>query len=123
MHPDWFRILKKAGELGFSHVQCATNGLKFAQEPDFAEKSREAGLHTLYLQFDGLDPAMYETTRGRKDLLDIKMQAIENVRKAGLKIVYVPTIVGGLNRRRWCQARTVRFLATSVPASAFSRYQ
>jgi uncharacterized radical SAM superfamily Fe-S cluster-containing enzyme len=97
MHPDWFRILKKAGEMGFSHVQCATNGLKFAQEPDFAEKSREAGLHTLYLQFDGLDPALYEKIRGRKDLLDIKMQAIENVRKAGLKIVYVPTIVGGLN--------------------------
>ncbi len=97
LHPDWFRILKKAGEMGFSHVQCATNGLKFAEDPSFAEKSREAGLHTLYLQFDGLDPALYEKIRGRKDLLDIKMKAIENVRKAGLKIVYVPTIVGGLN--------------------------
>ena len=97
MHPDWFRILKKAGDMGFSHVQCATNGLKFALEPDFAEKSRDAGLHTLYLQFDGLDPTLDETIRGRKGLFDIKMQAIENVRKAGLKIVYVPTIVGGLN--------------------------
>jgi 7,8-dihydro-6-hydroxymethylpterin dimethyltransferase len=97
LHPDWFRILKKAGEMGFSHVQCATNGLKFAEDTSFAEKSREAGLHTLYLQFDGVDPALYEKTRGRKDLLDIKMKAIENVRKAGLKIVYVPTIAGGIN--------------------------
>jgi hypothetical protein len=97
LHPDWFRILKKSNEMGFSHVQCATNGIKFADDPSFAEKSREAGLHTLYLQFDGLDPALYEKIRGRKDLLDVKMKAIENVRKAGLKIVYVPTIVGGLN--------------------------
>ena len=96
MHPDWFRILKKANDMGFSHVQCATNGIKFA-EGDFAEKSREAGLHTLYLQFDGLDPALDEKIRGRKGLLDIKMQAIEKIRKAGLKIVYVPTIVGGIN--------------------------
>ena len=96
LHPDWFRILTLANEMGFSHVQCATNGLKFAED-SFAEKSREAGLHTLYLQFDGVDPALYEKIRGRKDLLDVKMKAIENVRKAGLKIVYVPTIVGGLN--------------------------
>ena len=96
MHPDWFRILTKANEMGFSHVQCATNGLKFAED-GFAEKSRDAGLHTLYLQFDGVDPALYEKIRGRKGLLDIKMKAIDNVRKAGLKIVYVPTIVGGVN--------------------------
>jgi uncharacterized radical SAM superfamily Fe-S cluster-containing enzyme len=96
LHPDWFRILAKANEMGFSHVQCATNGLKFAED-SFAEKSREAGLHTLYLQFDGLDPELYGKIRGRKDLLDIKMKAIDNVRKAGLKIVYVPTIVKGVN--------------------------
>jgi uncharacterized radical SAM superfamily Fe-S cluster-containing enzyme len=96
LHPDWFRILAKANEMGFSHVQCATNGLKFAED-SFAEKSREAGLHTLYLQFDGLNPELYEKIRGRKDLLDIKMKAIDNVRKAGLKIVYVPTIVKGVN--------------------------
>jgi uncharacterized radical SAM superfamily Fe-S cluster-containing enzyme len=96
LHPDWFRILKKANEMGFSQVQCATNGLKFAEDR-FSEKSHEAGLHTLYLQFDGVDPALDEKIRGRKGLLDIKMKAIENVRKAGMKIVYVPTIVGGVN--------------------------
>ncbi len=96
LHPDWFRILKKANEMGFSQVQCATNGLKFAED-GFSEKSHEAGLHTLYLQFDGVDPALDEKIRGRKGLFDIKMKAIENVRKAGMKIVYVPTIVGGVN--------------------------
>jgi 7,8-dihydro-6-hydroxymethylpterin dimethyltransferase len=68
LHPDWFRILKKAGEMGFSHVQCATNGIKFAESPSFAEKSREAGLHTLYLQFDGTDPALYEKIRPQRSV-------------------------------------------------------
>lgn len=96
LHPDWFRILTLANEMDFAHVQCATNGIKFA-DLDFAMKSKEAGLHTLYLQFDGLDPKLYKEIRGSEKLLDIKFKAIENVRKAGMKIVYVPTIVGGVN--------------------------
>ncbi len=121
LHPDWFRILKKAGEMGFSQVQCATNGLKFAEDPSFAEKSREAGLHTLYLQFDGTDPALYEKIRGRKDLLDIKMKAIENVRKAGLKIVYVPTIVGGLNDDQ--VPKIVQFALDTIDVSSGISFQ
>ena len=29
--------------------------------------------YALYLQFDGVDPELYEKIRGRKGLLDIKM--------------------------------------------------
>jgi uncharacterized radical SAM superfamily Fe-S cluster-containing enzyme len=96
MHPDWFRILETANEMNFAHVQCATNGIKFA-DLDFTMRSKEAGLHTLYLQFDGVDPELDRDVRGTTKLLDIKLKAIENIRKAGLKIVYVPTIVGGIN--------------------------
>jgi len=58
LHPNWFEILKMANDMNFAHVQCATNGIKFA-EPGFAERSKEAGLHTLYLQFDGVDTKVY----------------------------------------------------------------
>ncbi|MFQ5806583.1 MAG: radical SAM protein, partial [Phycisphaerae bacterium] len=54
VHPDFFRIVKKANQMGFSHVQIATNGIKLA-EREFAERAAAAGLHTLYLQLDGLD--------------------------------------------------------------------
>ncbi len=96
IHPDWFEIVRAARDLGFSHIQVATNGIKFA-DYDFAMRSKEAGLHTLYLQFDGLRPELYKEIRGSEKLFDIKFKVIENVRKAGLKIVYVPTIVGGIN--------------------------
>lgn len=120
LHPDWFRILKTANEMGFAHVQCATNGIKFA-DLDFAMKSKEAGLHTLYLQFDGVDPALYKEIRGSEKLLDIKYQAIENVRKAGLKIVYVPTIVGGVNEDQ--VAKIFQFALDNIDVSSGISYQ
>ncbi len=95
LHPDFFRIVKTAVEMGFSHVQIATNGLRIA-ERSFAERAAEAGLHTLYLQFDGLDDADYVKLRGVR-LLEKKMQVIENCRATGMKICFVPTIVNGVN--------------------------
>ncbi len=95
MHPRFFDILKKTKELGFKHIQCPTNGINYAK-PGFSEKAVEAGLHTIYLQFDGLDDKIYEHTRDRK-LVDIKLKAVENLRKAGGRVVLVPTVVKGIN--------------------------
>ncbi|MFB3828633.1 MAG: tetraether lipid synthase Tes [Bryobacteraceae bacterium] len=95
IHPRFFDILKLAKEMGFSHLQIATNGLTFT-DLEFAEKAKEAGLHTLYLQFDGVTDDVYRRTRGQA-LAEIKFKVIENVKKAGLKIVFVPTIVKGVN--------------------------
>ncbi len=95
IHPQWFEILSMARDMGFSHVQAATNGIEFAK-PGFAEASKAAGLQTLYLQFDGVCDDVYKRTRGTS-LMETKLKAIENVRNAGLKIVFVPTIVKGIN--------------------------
>jgi uncharacterized radical SAM superfamily Fe-S cluster-containing enzyme len=95
IHPQFFEILSMAREMGFSHIQAATNGIEFAK-PGFSEAAKAAGLQTLYLQFDGVCDDVYKRTRG-VSLMDLKMKAIENVRKAGLKIVFVPTIVKGIN--------------------------
>jgi uncharacterized radical SAM superfamily Fe-S cluster-containing enzyme len=95
IHPEFLRIVRAARDLGFSHIQIASNGLTLAK-PGFAEKCAEAGLHTVYLQFDGVDDDIYEYTRGRK-LLDIKLEALENIHRAGMKACLVPTIVKGIN--------------------------
>lgn len=95
IHPNFVQILRMASDMGFSHTQVATNGIKFT-DLDFAYQCKEAGLHTLYLQFDGVCDDVYRRTRG-ESLWEKKLQCIENVRKAGLKIVFVPTIVKGLN--------------------------
>ncbi|NLX60205.1 MAG: radical SAM protein [Phycisphaerae bacterium] len=96
LHPRFLDCLSAAREMGFSHIQIATNGLRFAQEEDFARRCEDAGLHDLYLQFDGTNDEAYLHTRNRR-LWDLKQKAIENVSKTDMKIVLVPTIVKGVN--------------------------
>lgn len=95
IYPHFFEALKMAKDMGFSHIQVATNGILF-NDIEFAQRAKEAGLHTLYLQMDGTDDEIYRRTRGEK-LWELKMRTIEVCRKAGLKIVFVPTIVKGYN--------------------------
>src|SRR2546428_32030 len=62
----------------------------------------EAGLNTIYLQFDGLREENYIKARGRP-LLDIKLKVIERVRERKGKslptptICFVPTMVNSFN--------------------------
>jgi uncharacterized radical SAM superfamily Fe-S cluster-containing enzyme len=95
LHPDFLAILRKAHELGFSHVQAASNGIRFADR-DFALAAAAAGLHTVYLQFDGVCDEVHERTRGRP-LLELKRRALENIHAGGMKVCLVPTIVNGIN--------------------------
>ncbi len=95
IYPRFHDVLRLAKEMGFTHIQAATNGIMF-NDLAFAIAAKEAGLHSLYLQFDGVCDDIYKRTRG-ESLWEKKLLTIENVRKAGMKIVFVPTIVKGLN--------------------------
>jgi len=94
---DLFELIKKAKEIGFRHVEINTNGIRLAQSVDYCKKLKESGVSTIYLQFDGLTADVYKFIRGI-DLLEKKMQAIENCREAGIKsLVLVVTLVKGVN--------------------------
>ncbi len=95
IYPRFLDVCTLAKEMGFSHIQAATNGIMLA-DLEFAQQAKQAGLNTLYLQFDGCDDAVYLRTRGEA-LLAKKLQVIENCRRTGMKIVLVPTIVRGIN--------------------------
>jgi hypothetical protein len=65
-------------------VTSLVNGGKITlvlADADFTMRAAEAGLQTIYLQFDGVDDRVYEQTRGRK-LLSYKLKTVEAVRKA-----------------------------------------
>jgi uncharacterized radical SAM superfamily Fe-S cluster-containing enzyme len=95
VYPRFLDACTLAKEMGFSHVQAATNGIMLS-DLEFARKAKEAGLQTLYLQFDGVTDDVYLRTRGAK-LLETKKKVIQNCREVGMKIVLVPTIVRGIN--------------------------
>ena len=96
IHPDFLRVVSAAREMGFSHIQVATNGLRLA-EGSFARQCAEAGLHTTYLQFDGVGEAPHRQTRNCPGIWEKKLAAIENCRRNGIKICLVPTILKGVN--------------------------
>ncbi|MHA1371963.1 MAG: radical SAM protein [Promethearchaeota archaeon] len=98
---DFVDIVRMAKEEGFKEVLVATNGYGFQRKNGVGEKFArdcwEAGLDTLYLQFDGIHDETYEKTRGKKNFFEYKKRVIENCRKAGLdSIVLVPTIAKGV---------------------------
>ncbi len=95
VHPRFLDIVASARDLGFSHIQVASNGLKFA-DPDFACRARDAGLQYVYLQMDGTSDEVFLKLRGRTLLAD-KLAVLESAGKAGLRVIFVPTIVKGVN--------------------------
>ncbi|MEM2917249.1 MAG: radical SAM protein [Candidatus Bathyarchaeia archaeon] len=97
LREDLFDLIRMAKEVGFRHVEVNTNGIRLAQSVEYCRGLHEAGMSTVYLQFDGLTPEVYKFTRGA-DLLETKMRALENCRKAGLtSIVLVVTLIKGVN--------------------------
>jgi len=95
--PDLIREARKAG---MSHIEVNTNGLRLAEDIDYFRSLYEAGMNTLYLQFDGLREEIYKKLRGRGDLVPIKEKVLENARKIGLRsIVLVVTLAKDVNDR------------------------
>jgi len=93
---DLVDIIKMAREVGFPQVQIATNGVKLAQDPEYAAVLKAAGLSTAYLQFDGIKERPYIIARGY-NALPQKIKAVENCERAHLGLVLVPTLVRGVN--------------------------
>ncbi|HEY6729074.1 MAG TPA: radical SAM protein [Polyangiaceae bacterium] len=96
LHPKFLDALSYARDVGYFCVQCASNGIRFAQEPEFCRAAKRAGLRLCYLQFDGVGN---QANAHRKigNLFDIKLRAIENLAAAGIDVVLVVTVINGVN--------------------------
>ena len=96
LSPHFLQAIEYARTNGFFAVQCATNGVKFAQDPQFALDAKKAGLRMAYLQFDGVDNAS-NAHRKIGNLFDVKSRAIEHLHAAGIDVILVVTVVNGVN--------------------------
>lgn len=93
---DLPEIVRSGREGGFTYLQLNSNGLRLAREPELAGILKEAGLNSVFLQFDGTDDEIYKQIRGRA-LFREKMTAIDHCARAGLGVILVPTLVPGVN--------------------------
>ncbi len=96
MSPHFLEACRYAKDVGYFNVQAATNGLRFALEPEFAHQAKEAGFDLAYFQFDGVTNDA-NSHRHITNLFDVKQKAIEVMHAAGIQILPVTTVVGGVN--------------------------
>ena len=109
--PHFLRAVAYAREIGYISVQCASNGIRFAQDPEFARAAGKAGLRLAYLQFDGVGN---ENNQHRKvgNLYEVKQRAIDNLYAAGVDVTLVTTIVNTVNNHQ--VGPILRFLIDNI---------
>lgn len=102
---DLFEIIRMAKELGYSHVQVNTNGLKLAESVEYCQRLKEEKVNTIYMSFDGV-------TKKTNPWMDQCKKAIENLRKVNLKVVLVPVLIGDKNIHE--TGKIVRFALDNI---------
>jgi uncharacterized radical SAM superfamily Fe-S cluster-containing enzyme len=105
---------------GFDFVQLNSNGVRLAKDPAFVAELAQAGLDCVFLQFDGVDDAVYRRLRGAK-LMRLKSLAIDHCAKAGIGVVLTPTLIPGVNVESI--GAIVDFAVARVPAVRAVHFQ
>jgi 7,8-dihydro-6-hydroxymethylpterin dimethyltransferase len=93
---DLPQIIQRARAKGFDHIQVNTNGIRLARDATYARALKDAGITTVYLQFDGLTNTIYRAIRGA-DLLQVKQKAIEQCAELKIGVILVPTLIKNCN--------------------------
>lgn len=120
LSPIFLDAVAYARKVGYFSVQAATNGIRFAQDAEFAHRAAEAGLRIAYLQFDGVGE---EANAHRKvpNLFETKLRAIENLYQAGIDVVLVVTVVRTVNDHD--VGRVVKFAVENADKLSFVSFQ
>jgi uncharacterized radical SAM superfamily Fe-S cluster-containing enzyme len=120
LSPFFLEAVAYARQIGYFSAQAATNGIRFAQDPEFAHAAKAAGLRIAYLQFDGIGD---EANSHRKvgNLFDVKLRAIENLAAASIDIALVATIVNTVNNDQ--VGPIIRFAVENCEKVSFVSFQ
>src|SRR5260370_17454966 len=96
LSPIFVDAIRHAKSMGFHRLHASTNGIRFAQSRDFAVEASAAGLHSVYLQFDGVSEEKNKH-RGLGNYMEVKLRALENIAAAGMQTTLQVTVVTVLN--------------------------
>jgi uncharacterized radical SAM superfamily Fe-S cluster-containing enzyme len=97
IHPEFFAILDAARARPIRHLMVNTNGVRIAQDPEFARRlAGYRGGFEVYLQFDSFEPEPLLALRGA-DLRRIRAQALQALNEHDLSTTLVVTLKKGLN--------------------------
>jgi 7,8-dihydro-6-hydroxymethylpterin dimethyltransferase len=90
LRDDLLEIIRIAKDIGFSHIQLHTNGLKLADSVDYCRSLKNEKVDTIYLNFNGI-------TKTTNPLIELHKKVIKNCREINLNIVLTPVLTGDVN--------------------------
>jgi len=97
IHPDFFAILDAAKARPIKHLMVNTNGIKIAQDAEFARRLKSyMPRFEIYLQFDSLEAEPLRALRGA-DLTDVRKRALDRLNEHNISTTLVVTLKKGLN--------------------------
>jgi uncharacterized radical SAM superfamily Fe-S cluster-containing enzyme len=96
LHPRLLDFVELAQSKGISYVMINTNGLRIAHDDRFLEGVARLRPH-VYLQFDGFESRTNELLRGRPNLIDDKLRALDRLAEVDVRVVLVAAIERGVN--------------------------
>jgi len=96
IHKDLPAIVALARSLGYRNIELITNGIRISQRPELLQELAQRGLTAVYLQFDGLRAATYQTIRGQ-DMTEVRQRGIAAARQAGLCVTLAVAVTRGVN--------------------------
>jgi len=96
LHPQFLEFLDLAARPEISRLSVSTNGLRIASDLDFC---RELAKRTVYvnLQLDALRNPELRALRGAGDHHAVKVRALDNLERAGVRTTIVATVAKGVN--------------------------
>jgi uncharacterized radical SAM superfamily Fe-S cluster-containing enzyme len=96
LHPRILDFIALAQSKGIDYVMLNTNGVRIARDDRFLEGLARLKPH-IYLQFDGFEPETHLRLRGRADLIDDKLRALDRLAEADVRAVLVAAVERGVN--------------------------
>jgi uncharacterized radical SAM superfamily Fe-S cluster-containing enzyme len=96
LHPQILDFIALAKQKGINYVMLNTNGIRIARDDKFLAGLADLKPH-IYLQFDGFEARTNEILRGKPDLIEVKLKALDRLAEADLRVVLVSAIERGVN--------------------------
>src|SRR5438876_11624410 len=96
LHPRLLEFVELAKDKGIAYVMINTNGIKIAHDDRLLAGLQRLKPH-VYLQFDGFDARTNTALRGRPDVIQEKLRALDRLAEADIRVVLVAAIERGVN--------------------------
>jgi uncharacterized radical SAM superfamily Fe-S cluster-containing enzyme len=96
LHPRILDFIELAQQKGISYVMLNTNGIRIARDDKFLAGLQRLKPH-VYLQFDGFEAETNRIIRGKPDLIEDKLRALDRLAEADVRAVLVGAVERGVN--------------------------